>query len=193
MRRVSDKSIFKGKGSAPMSQIGREYAEALFSLACESGAEKEMMSALDRISDILEGSPEYRELLSSPAIPAGERAELVDQAFRGKIPEHAVSFVQLLCEKRRMADFPFCAEEYKKLLEAKNALTEAIVTSAVPLSADEISALKTKLEKISGRNVSVTCHVDAELLGGMIVEMDGKIMDGSLRHRLRELKDVMSK
>ena len=176
-----------------MSRIGREYAEALFALACEDGAEKEMMSALDKISDILERSPEYRELLSSPSIPAGERAELVDQAFRGKLPEHAVSFVQLLCEKRRMSDFPQCAEEYKKLLEAKNAVTEATVISAVPLSDSEIGALKAKLEKISRRTVSVNCRVDAELLGGMIVEMDGRIMDGSLRHRLRELKDVMSK
>lgn len=176
-----------------MSQIAREYAEALFALASESGAEKEIMSSLDNVSKMLEGYPDYKELLSSPAIPVGERAELIDRAFRGKIPEHTVSFMQLLCEKGRMVEFPQCTEEYRKLLEAKNAVAEAIVTSALPLSAEELSALKTKLEKISGRIVSVVCRVDAEILGGLIVEMDGRIMDGSLRHRLRDLKDVMGK
>ena len=175
-----------------MSTVAREYAEALFILACEENAEKEIGDSLSSVCKIFEASPEYRELLSSPAIPVAERAAIIDGAFRGNMPEHTVSFLQLLSEKGRMELFSECAEEYRKLAENKRAVAKAVVTSAVPLTEAELAALKAKLEKISGKTVSITCAVDADILGGLIVEMDGKITDGSVRHRLRELTDAIS-
>ena len=176
-----------------MSTVAREYAEALFQLACEDGAEKEIDSALETVSNIFKGEPEYEELLSSPAIPVNERAAIIDSAFRGTLPENVVSFIQLLSEKGRMDEFSECVSEYRKLIEAQKAISEAVVTSAVALTADELAALKTKLEKISGKTVSITSRIDADILGGIIVELDGKVMDGSLRHRLQELKEVINK
>ena len=176
-----------------MSTVAREYAEALFLLACEENAEKEIGESLSAICRIFDGSPEYKELLSSPAVPVPERAAIIDEAFRGSLPEHTVSFLQLLSEKGRMELIEECAEEYRKLAENKRASSEATVTSAVALTESEIAALKAKLEKISGKTVSLNFCVDAEIMGGIIVEMDGKVMDGSIRHRLQELKDVMNK
>ena len=175
-----------------MSTVAREYAEALFLIACEENAEKEIGDSLTSICKIFVGSPEYKELLSSPAIPVPERAAIIDEAFRGSQPEHLVSFLQLLSEKGRMELIDECAEEYRKLAENKRARTEATVTSAVPLTDEERLALKAKLEKMSGMTVSLTLRVDAEIMGGVIVEFDGKVMDGSVRSRLRELKDVIA-
>ena len=66
-------------------------------------------------------------------------------------------------------------------------------TSAVSLTDRECIELTKKLEKISGNTVSLDCHVDPSLIGGVIVEMNGRVMDGSLRHRLREVKDVINR
>ena len=129
-----------------MSTVAREYAEALFILACEENAEKEIGDSLSSVCKIFEASPEYRELLSSPAIPVAERAAIIDGAFRGNMPEHTVSFLQLLSEKGRMDLFSECAEEYRKLAENKRAAAKAVVTSAVPLTEAELAALKAKLE-----------------------------------------------
>ena len=57
---------------------------------------------------------------------------------------------------------------------------------------DPEAALKAKLEAMSGKTVTLTFRVDAEIMGGVIVEFDGKVMDGSVRHRLRELTDAIS-
>ena len=176
-----------------MSTVAREYAEALFILACEENAEQEIGDSLSSVCKIFDGSSEYRELLSSPAIPVPERAAIIDEAFRGSLPEHTVSFLQLLSENGRMELISECAAEYRKLSEGKRARTEATVISAVSLTDEEIAALKAKLEKISGKTVSLTLRVDADILGGVIVEMDGKVMDGSVRHRLQELKEVINK
>ena len=174
-----------------MSIVAREYAEALFLLACEENAEDEIEASLVSICKIFEASPEYKELLSSSAIPVPERAAIIDEAFRGSMPEHTVSFLQLLSEKGRMVLFTECAEEYRKLAEDRRARTEATVISAVPLTESETAAIKAKLEKMSGKTVVLDLRVDAEILGGVIVEFDGKTMDGSIRHRLQELKEVI--
>jgi len=176
-----------------MSTVAREYAEALFVLACEEGVEGEIGESIDSLCKIFSESPDYKELLASPAIPVAERAAIIDGAFRGRLPEHTVSFLQLLSEKGRMELFSECAEEFRKLAENRHARSEAVITSAVPLTEAEKAALKIKLEKISGRTVVLNFLIDADLLGGVIVEMDGKILDGSLRRRLHEVKEVISK
>ena len=65
------------------------------------------------------------------------------------------------------------------------------MTSAVELTDDEKKKLKLKLEKMSGKSLILKCTVDKSVLGGVIVKMDGKIMDGSLKHRLEEVKEVI--
>ena len=176
-----------------MTEIIKEYAEALFSLAMETGEEEAYGAALDTVRTVLAENPDYRELLSSPAIPKHERTQAVDAAFADKLPVNIVSLLALLCEKNRIADFDGCVEEYHRLVRVKNAVVTAKVTSAVPLTEEEQLRLRQSLEKKSGKSVQLSCQTDPSLLGGVVVEMDGVITDGSLRHRLREIKGVISR
>ena len=175
-----------------MTEISKEYSEALFSLACEYGSVDETLSALETVAETFDAQPEYLALLSSPSVPLGARTEAIEQAFGGILPEHAVSFLQLLCEKRRIGAFYECLKEYRALVNARGAVVTATITSAVALTEEELSALKQKLEKLSGKTVITECHTDPSIMGGVIVEMDGTVIDGSVRHRLRELKEVMN-
>ena len=174
-----------------MTQISKEYAQALFSLAEESGCQKEVSDALKVMSKLFEQNPDYLILLSAPNIPKKERAGLLAQAFGGSVGEPALSFVQLLCEKGHIQLFGECADEYEALRKDAENITTAEVTSAVPLTEEEQRALKAKLEKISKHTVVLRCTADSSLIGGVVVRMDGKILDGSLRHRLREWKEGM--
>lgn len=175
-----------------MKQIASEYAMALFSLGLETGEEQAFMSALDELRTMLVEQPEYMELLSSPCLTAQERAALIDEAFAASLPESIVSLIKLMCDKGRAREIPACVQEYRCLLDARSSAVTANVTSAVELTAHEKEALTRRLEGMSGKKVTLVCSVDPSLLGGVIVEMDGKIMDGSLRHRLQEIKGVMN-
>ena len=107
------------------------------------------------------------------------------------MPEHVLSFLQLLCEKGRIDCFREAAEAYFALYEASLRILDARVTSAVPRADSEKKALTESLEKKHGGTVHAEYFVDGALLGGVIVEVDGRIYDGSLRRRLRDAKEVM--
>lgn len=176
-----------------MTEVSKEYAAALFALACETGKEQAVMAALDTVLASLSENPEYMDFLASPAIPMSERLASVEAVFGASVPEYVSSFLGLLCEKGRIRSFADCVGEYRRLLHIRTSVTTAKVVSAVPLSAEELSALTEKLEKISGNTVIPECSVDPSLLGGVIVEMNGTVIDGSLRRRLREVKEVMNR
>jgi len=174
-----------------MSDQSKAYAEALFALAAETGEEKACLEGLELVSETLAETPAYRELLASPAIPREERDGALEQAFAAHTPVQVLSFVGLLCAHGLVRQFDDCVAEYRRLYEASIALTTARVVSAVPLTEAQQDTLRAKLEKMSGHTVRLVCTVDESLLGGVTVQLDGKVLDGSLRHRLHEVKEVM--
>ncbi len=174
-----------------MTQIGKEYSEALFSLVCESGDEKKIMTELEAVKSITESEEDILLLLCAPSVPLSERLSVIDAAF-GKIAgEYVISFLKLLCERKRLSQLSACIDGYRELLNARYAVVTAKVTSALPLNEEERAALKDTLEKKSGHTVILDCSVDEAILGGVIVEMLGTVTDGSLRRRLKEIKEVM--
>lgn len=176
-----------------MSQMSKEYAAALFMLAKENGAEEEYKVAIENVSDVFSKNPEYVEFLDSPAINIAERTQMLQKAFEPYVPEEIVSFLCLLCEKGRIREFEACVKEYEALFEFSRNISVAKIRSAVLLKETEIEKLKEKLSKMSSHTVAVECSVDETLKGGIIVELDGKIMDFSLKTRLNEVKDVISR
>ena len=174
-----------------MTQISKEYSEALFSLACENGDEKKIMSELDTVKSVIEDDVDILSLLCAPSVPLSERLSVIDSVFGKIASEYVLSFLKLLCERKRLSQLSSCIDGYRELLNAREAVVTAKVTSALPLTAEERSALKDKLEKKSGHTVILDCSVDEAILGGVIVEMLGTITDGSLRRRLKEIKEVM--
>ena len=143
--------------------------------------------------NVFSNTPEYIDFLSSPSIPLQERLDAINEAFASSIPENVVSFIKLLCEKGRIRSLLGCIDEYKKLLDVQNSISTAYVKSAVELTDEEKEKLKDKLEVKCGHAIVLECSVDQSLMGGIVVEIDGKIIDGSLKNRLYEVKDVISK
>ena len=143
-----------------MTDIGREYGTALFMLALEEGCEKEYYDSLVTVKTAFDGASEYIDFLSSPNIPVSERCDALEVAFGKLLPEHVLSFLQLLCEKGHARSFVDCVCEYKKLLDESEKVTTAKVTSAFALDSTEKANIKHKLEKISGNKVTLECTVD---------------------------------
>lgn len=175
-----------------MNDIGKEYGAALFMLASEENARDEYEASLEKLKDIFKEMPDYLSFLASPGISLGERLSAIETAFADVLPANVLSFVQLMCEKGRIDNFFEAAEEYKSLLEASKHISCAKVTSAVELEEGEKIKLIEKLTAMSGGEVNIEYVIDSSIMGGLIVELDDKIMDGSLRNRLREVKDVIN-
>lgn len=174
-----------------MAQISNEYAEALFALALEAGQVREYSEALDIVLNLMNENPEYLDFLASPDIPRQERVDAVENVFGGSIPETVVSFLCLLCDRGRIHTLKDCISDYKKLSDAADGVSTAEVISAVELAENEKAALKSKLEALCGHKIELDCSVDESLIGGVKVTVDGKVIDGSVKQKLHELKGAM--
>lgn len=175
-----------------MSEIAKEYGTALFMIACEENEKKNYAMALERIKETFLEYPQYIDLLSSPSIPLKERLEMIEETFSSVVPEYVICYLKLLCEKGRMPYFVESINEYKALLDASEHISNVKITSAVELTEAEKQKLTSKLEQMEKGKVCAEYFVDKSLMGGLIIDIDGRIMDGSLRHRLHEVKDVMN-
>ncbi len=175
-----------------MTDSNKEYAAALFSLAAESGQEQAVGQALEQMEAQLAAQPEYLQLLSSPRLPMKERLALLETAFGEAVPEYALSFLQLLCEKGKVQQFSVCMQEYAALCRAVDKVSVARIVSAVELTAPQRTALCQKLEKISGHRVEARYELNPEILGGVVIYLDDRVIDGSLKHQFTEIKEVIA-
>lgn len=176
-----------------MTDAGKEYGSALFLLAKEEDKTKEFEASLNLIGRAFTDNPEYMELLSSPNIAKAELTGLIDTAFSGCLTEDVLSFLKLICEQGHIRSFFKCKEEFDKLLEDDRKVATAVITSAVALNDKEKQKLIKKLEALSGRKVSPIYKIDKAILGGLVIEMDGKVIDSSLKRQMRNIKEVMER
>lgn len=174
-----------------MAELHKGYAAALFELSEELKISAEISEELKELSGIFKKFPEYVGLISSPTLSKKERLNILEEALDNNYNEILTSFVLLMCEKDVIRELSGCAEEYEKLYNESLKSSTAVVHSAVLLTEREKEKLQVQLEKISRRNVTLVCFVDESLIGGITVEIDGKVYDGSLRRRLDGIKKVI--
>jgi F-type H+-transporting ATPase subunit delta len=119
---------------------------------------------------------------------------LVKQAFEGKAHEYIVSFMLLLCDRGYFSYMTGCIDTFKKRYFENFNISQGIVVSAYPLNDEEKEKLQKALEvKANGRKIILNFSVDESLIGGFFVEMDGKVIDSTLKKKLSGLKDILSK
>ena len=184
--------------SADESVIGGlagRYAVAMFELAQELTADEQSqladnMAALKRLID---GSDDLQKLLKSPVISADEQAAAL-AAVLDKARAHQLvkNFAVLVVNKRRAFALGDMAVQYGALVAGARDEIIARVASARALSAEQIEALKGELEKAVGKNVIVENKTDATLLGGMVVKLGSRMIDGSLKTKLNSLKTALN-
>lgn len=176
-----------------MTEISKEYAQALFSLAQETQSEDAIGEGMKLVAGLVRENPEILDFLAAPNIPKKERTGALEKALAGNVPEFVLSFAQLLCENGHIRSLERCAMEYEELWNDARGLSTARVVSAVKLTEEEQRRLRERLSAKTGRDVRLVCSVDESLIGGLVVTLDGKVMDGSLKHRLNEVREVMNR
>ena len=175
-----------------MTTTSREYAEALFELAVQANVTQETSEGVETVISALMQMPEYRALLASPAISKEERLNALDTAFRGKIPDILLAILRMMVSRGHVSALNGMARDYEELARGYRGESMAVVTSAVPLKEAETVVLREKLEKKLARKITLQCQVNPDLIGGIRVEVDGRVIDGSIRNKLDEIKEVMN-
>ena len=176
-----------------MTETSKEYAVALFSLAVEEDMLDRVSDGLKLVLSQLRGNLGYVDFLASPNISMNDRLAAIDEAFSESVCEYVVSFLKILCQKGSIRSVYKIISDYEELFQASKGVSTARVISAVPLKKEQKQKLQAKLEQLCGKKVIMECIHSPSVLGGLIVYVDGKVLDGSLRRRLHDIKEVINK
>lgn len=175
-----------------MTDLAREYGEGLYELARDEDLRQMIHEQLNDVSALLKQEPQFVRLLCSRAVERDERLKIIDATFVNHVHPYVSNFMKLLVEKEHFDAFLLCCEWFHQRYNEDYRIVEAYVTSAVPLNEDERAALRVKLSKLSGRQVTLIETVDPSVIGGVRVEMDGKRYDNTIQDRLGRLKQSLT-
>ncbi len=167
-------------------RAARRYAQAVFELARESRSEDAWAHDLRQI-ELLFADPEARDALSSDRVPEEGKHQIIDAALADAQPG-ARNLARLLVEKGRLESAPSLLACFRDLVDQARGVVTARVTTAVALGDDEQDALRRRLEALTGKRVRLELGVDSEILGGLVVRIGDRLVDGSVRSRLLALK-----
>lgn len=174
------------------ASLAGRYASALFDLASEAGTVTAVESDLDKLEAGIAESGELKLLTTSPKV-GREAAEMALAAVGGAMGLGALTqkFLGTLAQNRRLSQLPGIIRAFRAIAAAQRGEVSAEVTSAHALTDSQLDQLKTKLTAREGRTVKLTTKVDPELLGGLVVTIGSKRIDGSIRTRLNSLAQAM--
>jgi F-type H+-transporting ATPase subunit delta len=173
--------------------LSRRYSKALFELARESGREESIGDELERFLSALTESP-LGAVLSNPGFDLNSRKNiLVEVAKSLQLSSAAENFLALLLDRDRLAFVPSIVTSYRNLLNQAKGRVEATVIAAGPLGSTAIERLRDSLRRLSGKDVILQEESDPELIGGLVVQFEGKIYDGSVKTQLEKMKQRIAR
>ena len=174
------------------ASLGGRYALALFELARDAKAIDQVEQSLTAVREALARSSDFRALTTSPVVSRGAASKAV-LATAGElgIDPTTRNFLGVLARNRRLGQLPQIIRAFRQLASRYRGETNAEVTSAHPLSDDQVIELKQQLRARVGREVAVDLAVDPALLGGLVVRIGSQMIDSSIRTRLNALASAM--
>lgn len=168
------------------------YGQSLYDLAAEEGLTEEILNEMEAVQAIFKENPDYITLLLEPSIPRRERLGLLEEAFKDQIHPYLKNFLMILLENSLLRGFGACCRTFRESYNKDHGIAEATVTSAVALSKVQTDALLSRLEQLSGKTVHLKQKVDSSIIGGLRVEIEGKLLDGTVMGRLADLRKKVS-
>jgi len=173
-------------------RIATRYAKSLIQLAQEKNVLEEVFTDIKSIDDALEASAELRQLFKSPIINAEKKLGIVEKLFKGKSSDLVYQFVVLLVKKGRESNFHEIVNSFIDQYNTLKGVTPVKLITATKMDSGLVNTIVTNLKaKEFLKEVELTEEVDADLIGGFILQYGDKMIDSSVRRRLNELHTVI--
>lgn len=176
---------------AELTTLARPYAKAAFEYAIEA---KQLAEWSDMLSfaSLVVSDEAMQELLTSPHFTKQDQQDAMLKICADRVDDKGTNFIKLLAQNGRLVTLPeievlfnFLRSEFEKTVDAQ-------ITSATALNEQQITQIKEKLAAKLGRQVEASVEVDADLLGGLIIQAEDLVIDGSVRGQLAKLSDALN-
>jgi F-type H+-transporting ATPase subunit delta len=174
------------------SPLVNRYAQAVFSMATEHGTQGRVVADLNAFESVLQESRELRECLLNPFIPGERKQAVIAALFVATFQPLTLNFLRMLIDKKRMPVLAEVTRRTSELLRQSQGILPVRLTSARMLTPGQTAAIRERLGRIFRRQVELDTTVNAELLGGIVIEADYRQIDGSCRGQLIAIQHALS-
>ena len=165
-----------------------KYSQAMFDIAKEQSKLEEYGTQLRAIRDTLQLNPDLRKFLEHPLVPPKSKKDTIQQIFSDEVSPMVLQFLYVMIDRRREAAIMAAIEGYIDLSRAAQNIEVARIHIVKELTADEEAKLIAGLEKMTGKKIDPLYFIDPSIIGGVVVQIGDRLIDGSLVRQLRDMK-----
>jgi len=171
--------------------IGKRYAIGLFNAALAEDILDQVQGDMASFARLVEEEHAFQQFLTSLQVTPEEKEDLIVRAIGDRASGLFLKFVLLLIDKRRIDRIQEVAEVFETLYEEHSGIVRVSIITAIPLDADLERVARAAIERRTGKRARIVKQIDPDIIGGAIMIAGDKIIDGSIRNRLSEMRQEL--
>lgn len=171
-----------------LSIVTDRYVAAFIGLAEKLDLLDKFDADLMLIKETFDKNEDLKSFMEHPLIQVNDKKEVIDSIFREHISVYTLNLFKLLIEKNRVLILPLLVEHYKGMLDKKRNITTAQVITAIEIDEEIKNRVKDKLQSLLNCTINIKSVIDTSIIAGMVVRIDDKIVDGSIKTKLDNMK-----
>ena len=166
------------------------YAQAILAVASAESNGAQIEDEIYRFSQVLQSSEELKSTLSDASIPSERRQQIVEDLLDGQATQTTVALVSMIVAAGMGSDIKAIADRVIGLGAESRDKAVAEVYSVVDLSSDQQQRLAAALKSATGKDVEMKIIIDESVMGGLLVQIEDEVIDGTVRTRLKQLREA---
>lgn len=171
--------------------VANRYASALFQAGIDLKKIKIFNDELDFLGKIFKEEEKLLQILDHPKIGKSEKRDLIDSIFKEKLSGEMINFLYILIDKRREGHILEIVEEYKQMFNKHENIIKVVAITAVPMEENAKDKLTVVLKDKLNKKIELTNEIDKKLIGGVLLKVEDKLIDGTVRGQLEAIGKVI--
>lgn len=170
--------------------VGKRYSASLFEVGIELDKMDTFHKEINFIKDIIEDNNRVLKILEHPEISKREKRDVVKEIFGEMVSKEMLNFLFIIIDKRRETNIINIVDEFNKLFKDYRGIVDIEAVTAVPMNEEASERLKTVLRDKLEKEINLSNRVDPSIIGGVMLNMDEKIIDSTLKTQLGEMESM---
>lgn len=170
--------------------VGKRYSASLFEVGIELDKMDTFHKEINFIKDIIEDNNSILKILEHPEISKREKRDVVEEIFGEMVSKEMLNFLFITIDKRREKNIINIVDEFNKLFKDYRGIVDIEAVTAVPMNEEASERLKTVLGNKLKKEINLSNRVDHSIIGGVMLNMDEKIIDSTLKTQLGEMESM---
>lgn len=167
--------------------VSSRYALALFEAGIDIGKTNEFNKELDFLKSVFEDNEKLLQIFNHPRISKGEKKDLIDKIFKERLSQEMINFLYILVDKRREGFILDIVEEYKQAFNQHENILKVVAITAIPMEESSKEKLQKTLSTKLNKKIELSNKVDKTIIGGVLLKIENKIIDGTVKGQLEAI------